>query len=84
MVSTNVGAVGGRDVVCVMVVALADVGAVGGSDVAIGCSDLGDDLAGSMSIGGSGGSRTLNTGFSGFFKASMCFWISALRCNGLT
>uniref|UniRef100_A0A915HGU9 Uncharacterized protein n=1 Tax=Romanomermis culicivorax TaxID=13658 RepID=A0A915HGU9_ROMCU len=66
-----------------MVVALVDVGAMGGSDVALGGSDGEDDVAGSTSIGGSGGSGTLNTNFGRFFKASIHFWISALRCNGL-
>uniref|UniRef100_A0A915JCG7 Uncharacterized protein n=1 Tax=Romanomermis culicivorax TaxID=13658 RepID=A0A915JCG7_ROMCU len=66
-----------------MVGAVADVGAVGSSDVAVGGSDIEDDVAGSTSIGGCSGSGTLNTIFGGFFKASMHFWISASQCNGL-
>uniref|UniRef100_A0A915IKY2 Uncharacterized protein n=1 Tax=Romanomermis culicivorax TaxID=13658 RepID=A0A915IKY2_ROMCU len=55
------------------VVAVVDIGAMGGSNAAIGDSAIEDDVAGSTSIGGGGGSRTLNTGFSRFFKASKRF-----------
>uniref|UniRef100_A0A915IC39 Secreted protein n=1 Tax=Romanomermis culicivorax TaxID=13658 RepID=A0A915IC39_ROMCU len=79
----DVEALGGSRVVCVMVVAVADVGAVSSSDVAVGCSDVEDDMAGSTSIGGCSRNGTLNTGFSGFFKDTMQFWILASRCNGL-
>uniref|UniRef100_A0A915HTY8 Uncharacterized protein n=1 Tax=Romanomermis culicivorax TaxID=13658 RepID=A0A915HTY8_ROMCU len=67
---TDVGAVGGSEVVCDMAVGLADVRAVGGSNVALGGNDVVDDVACSTSIGGGGGSSTLNTIFGGFFKAS--------------
>uniref|UniRef100_A0A915L6X0 Uncharacterized protein n=1 Tax=Romanomermis culicivorax TaxID=13658 RepID=A0A915L6X0_ROMCU len=66
-----------------MVVAMADIRAVGSRDVAVSCSDVEDGVAGSTSIGGRGGSGTLNTNFRGFFKASKRFWISALCCNRL-
>uniref|UniRef100_A0A915J823 Uncharacterized protein n=1 Tax=Romanomermis culicivorax TaxID=13658 RepID=A0A915J823_ROMCU len=62
---------------------MGDVGAVGGNNVALGSSEVEDDVAGSMPIGGGGGSGTLNTVFGRFFKASMHFWISASQCNGL-
>uniref|UniRef100_A0A915LB07 Uncharacterized protein n=1 Tax=Romanomermis culicivorax TaxID=13658 RepID=A0A915LB07_ROMCU len=61
---------------------MADVGDVGGSNEAVGGSDIEDDMAGSTSIGGGVGSRTLNTVFSGFFKASMGFWISSRDAMG--
>uniref|UniRef100_A0A915J4K3 Uncharacterized protein n=1 Tax=Romanomermis culicivorax TaxID=13658 RepID=A0A915J4K3_ROMCU len=63
--------------------AVANVGAVGGSDMALGGSEFEDDVASSMSIGGGGGSGTLNTVCGGFFKASMRFFISASRRKGL-
>uniref|UniRef100_A0A915IV45 Uncharacterized protein n=1 Tax=Romanomermis culicivorax TaxID=13658 RepID=A0A915IV45_ROMCU len=48
----------------------ADVVAVGGCDVAVGGSEVEDDVAGSTSIGGGGGGNgALNTSFGGFFKA---------------
>uniref|UniRef100_A0A915KYI6 Uncharacterized protein n=1 Tax=Romanomermis culicivorax TaxID=13658 RepID=A0A915KYI6_ROMCU len=50
----DIGALGGSDVVCDMVVGLADVGALGSSDVALGGNDVIDDVAGSTSIGGAG------------------------------
>uniref|UniRef100_A0A915J5H2 Uncharacterized protein n=1 Tax=Romanomermis culicivorax TaxID=13658 RepID=A0A915J5H2_ROMCU len=59
------------------VVGRADVGAIGGSDVALGGNYVEDQVACSRSIRGAGGNRTLNTGFSGFFKASKHFWIWA-------
>uniref|UniRef100_A0A915JVF0 Uncharacterized protein n=1 Tax=Romanomermis culicivorax TaxID=13658 RepID=A0A915JVF0_ROMCU len=62
---------------------MANVGAVGSSDVALGDSDVEDEVAGSKSIREGGESGTLNTDFGGFFKASMHFWISGSRCNGL-
>uniref|UniRef100_A0A915LBP1 Uncharacterized protein n=1 Tax=Romanomermis culicivorax TaxID=13658 RepID=A0A915LBP1_ROMCU len=60
-----------------------DVGAVGGCNVAVGGSEVEDDVAGSTSIGGSRGNGALNTSFGGFFKASIRLWISASRCKGL-
>uniref|UniRef100_A0A915KI55 Pectate lyase n=1 Tax=Romanomermis culicivorax TaxID=13658 RepID=A0A915KI55_ROMCU len=65
------------------VVGRADVGAIGGSDVALGGNYVEDQVACSRTIRGAGGNRTLNTGFSGFFKASKRFWIRASPCNGL-
>uniref|UniRef100_A0A915JQH6 Uncharacterized protein n=1 Tax=Romanomermis culicivorax TaxID=13658 RepID=A0A915JQH6_ROMCU len=66
-----------------MVVAVVDVRTVGSSDVAVGGSEVEDDVAGSMSIRGGGGSEALNTAFRGFFNASMCLWITASRCKEL-
>uniref|UniRef100_A0A915JLK3 Uncharacterized protein n=1 Tax=Romanomermis culicivorax TaxID=13658 RepID=A0A915JLK3_ROMCU len=66
-----------------MVVDVADVEAEGGSNMIVGRSKVEDDVAGSTSIRGRSRSRTLNMVLGGFFKASMPFWISALRCNGL-
>uniref|UniRef100_A0A915KRR0 Uncharacterized protein n=1 Tax=Romanomermis culicivorax TaxID=13658 RepID=A0A915KRR0_ROMCU len=73
VVWTDGRALGGSDVVCVMVVGMADVRAVGGRDLAVVGSDAKDDVAGPTSIRGAGGSRTLNTDFGGFFKASTHF-----------
>uniref|UniRef100_A0A915HTL1 Uncharacterized protein n=1 Tax=Romanomermis culicivorax TaxID=13658 RepID=A0A915HTL1_ROMCU len=51
----------------------ADVRAMGGCDVVVGGIEVADDVAGSTSIGGGGGSGALNTSFRGFFKASIRF-----------
>uniref|UniRef100_A0A915J6X3 Uncharacterized protein n=1 Tax=Romanomermis culicivorax TaxID=13658 RepID=A0A915J6X3_ROMCU len=66
-----------------MVVAVADISTICGSDMAVGGSEVEDDVPGSTSIGGGGGSGALNTTFGRFFKASMHLWILALQCKGL-
>uniref|UniRef100_A0A915KGZ5 Uncharacterized protein n=1 Tax=Romanomermis culicivorax TaxID=13658 RepID=A0A915KGZ5_ROMCU len=68
----NIEAVGGNDLVVTTVLVGADVRAVGRSDVVVRGSDVVDEVARSMSIGGAGGNGTLKTGFGGFFKASKC------------
>uniref|UniRef100_A0A915IBR4 Uncharacterized protein n=1 Tax=Romanomermis culicivorax TaxID=13658 RepID=A0A915IBR4_ROMCU len=69
----KVEAMGGNNVVRVAVIDTADIEVIGGNNVVVLESDVETEVACSTSIGGTRGSRALNSGFGGFFKASRGF-----------